>query len=302
MQQSSALHTLETVLSDAVTNGDRSKQSGFILMDAMYLSTRVENLILFYDLLHRSKEEAEKIQRLSNIALHLKALNGLSSNFVANHLWLSPWKSFATYIEDKNILIVLGSLASAFAKEYPHPVLEEEFLGKLSNEFQNLSSEILSSDISKETKDFLLSKVQEILQAIQKCHIYGTEELKKASQSIVSDFLVKESNFQDSDKASSSFTRIKAWGTLLLKFFVPASIYDIAEIDSYIYGLIPKYEEVSELCDKVQIIICETPNIQEAFNKVQELLEEKSQKSLPGSATPKALPPSIEDKGTDADP
>jgi hypothetical protein len=259
-------------------------------MGAMNLTHRPQNTLLFYNLLYKSKEEAEKIQTLSNIDLHLKALNGLNSNFLGNHLWLSPWKTFATYIEDKNILIVLGSLSSAFAEEYPYPLLEEEFLEKLKNEFQNLSAEILGSDISKGTKDFLLDKVQEILRAIQKCHIYGTEELKKASQSIVSDFLVKESSFK---------VVVAGHGELYFSSFL--FLQDIAEIDSYVYNLIPKYEEVSELCDKVQIIICETPSIQEAFNKVQELLEEESQKRLPGNEPPKALPPSSEDVKTDED-
>jgi hypothetical protein len=300
MMQSSALRRLEETLTKAVDNGDIKQASGPILLEAMNLANQPHNIVDFYELLNKAEEEARSIRTKTRIDRYLQTIEKLHEYFVVQHIWGIQWNAFATYIKDKGVLNTLDSLAEFFHSENPAIFLEEDFLEKLNSEFTLLLEKILQSDLSKDLKRFLTGQIENILNAIRRYKIDGTEGLKKAAQSLVSDLVMTEHNFKDVDKKNPIYTCVKAWGLSLLLYIAP-SPYDIIGAVPDIYDFwVPKFEELSTGHKKIERIICETPTIQEAFSKASSAFERQPQKSIEGKEL-KALPASKEDPEANAD-
>ncbi|MGB8702835.1 MAG: hypothetical protein WCD18_25750 [Thermosynechococcaceae cyanobacterium] len=301
MMQSSALRRLEEILTKAVANGDIQQASGPILLEAMNLENQPHNIVDFYELLNKAEEEARSIRTKTRIDRYLQTIEKLHEYFVVQHIWGIQWNAFATYIEDKGVLNTLDSLAEFFHSENPTIFLEEDFLEKLNSEFTLLLEKILQSDLSKDLKRFLTGQIENILKAIRRYKIDGTEGLKKAAQSLVSDLVMTEYDLKDVDKRNPIYTCVKAWGLSLLLYIAP-SPYDVIGAVPDIYDFwVPKFEELSTGHKKIENIVCETPTIQEAFEKASNAFDRQPQKSIEGGQELKALPASKENLEANTD-
>ncbi len=291
MQQSSALRRLEEILTSAVENGEALKPSGPVLLKAMDLETEPHNIVDFYELLNKAEEEeAKRVQTRSRIDRYLQAFEKLHEHFIVNHIWSIKWSIFSDYIEDKNILNTLDSLAEFFYSENSVTFLEEDFLEELNAEFTLLLEKITKSDSSKVLKRFLIKHVENVVKAIRRYQIDGTEGLEKAAQSLVSDLVMTEHSLEDADKQNPLYTCIKAWGLSLLLYIAP-SPYDIIGAVPDLYDFwVPKFEEISIGHAKIEKI-CETSTIQETLEKASDTFDRQQQKSISGGKELKALPP-----------
>ncbi|WP_413175912.1 hypothetical protein [Anabaena azotica] len=175
MSQSNALRQLEMILDEAVTNGSREQTSGHILLSAMNLELIPKNMVNFYELLSKAEEEAKKLSNNPKIDRYIQAIGKLHHVFIVNSIWTTKWSVFATHIESKNILTILDALANDFHRQNPKILLEKDFLKDLNAEFENILEEVLSTDLSKELKVYLISRIQDILSAIRRYSIDGTE-------------------------------------------------------------------------------------------------------------------------------
>jgi hypothetical protein len=110
----SALRRLEVTLTNAITNGDTQQAAGPILLEAMHLEPHPHNIMDFYELLNKAEEEARCIRTKPRIDRYLQTIEKLHEYFVTQHTWRVEWKTFSTYIEDKDILNTLDSLAEFF--------------------------------------------------------------------------------------------------------------------------------------------------------------------------------------------
>ncbi|AKG22495.1 hypothetical protein [Calothrix sp. 336/3] len=295
MQQSNALRRLEEILTEAIDNGDIQQASGPILLKAMNLGDQPHKILDFFELLNKAEEEAKSIKTKPKIDRYLQTIEKLHEYFIIHHVWSVQWNTFVTYIKDKGILTTLDSLAEFFYSENPEIFLEDDFLGKLKNEFNLISEKILQSDLSKELKRFLIEHIENLLNAIRRYQVDGTEGLKQAAQSLVSDLVMTEHSLKDVDKKNPIYTCVKAWGLSLLLYIAP-SPYDIVGAVPDIYDFwVPRFEELSTGHTKIEKLICETPTIQEVFEKASDAFDRKPQKSLTGVKEVKALPASKED-------
>ncbi|MBD2354883.1 hypothetical protein H6G41_09650 [Tolypothrix sp. FACHB-123] len=282
------------MLTEAVSNGDRNQPSGPILLKVMKLSNQPQNIVDFYELLNKAEEEARSIRNNANINRYLQTIEELHHCFVVHHLWNTKWDTFATYIEGKGVLNTLDALAYFFNFQNPAIFLEQDFLDKLKSEFSSLLERIFESDLSKELKRFLIERIEDILKAIRRYYIDGTEGLEKATKSLVSDLVMAEHSLKDNDKNNPLYKRVKAWGLSLLIYIAP-SPYDIIGAVPDIHDFwVPKFEELAAGQQKVEQIICETSTIQEAFEKTSYIFNKQQQKMIAGRE-PKALPASKED-------
>lgn len=305
MHQSNALRRLEVVLAEAVANGDKNQSSGLILLKAMKLGDQSQNLIDFYELLSKAEEEARRIKNQPNITRYLQVLEELNQVFIFNHVWGAPWKTFTSHIESRNVLLALDALANYLNLQNRALFLEQDFLEKLNSEFNSLLDEVLNSDLSKELKRFLIKRIEDILTAIRRYHIDGTEGLEKAAQSLVSDLVITEHTLKDIDKKNSTYINVKAWFLSFLLYIAPTPWDIIGAVPDMDGFWIPKYEELVAGHKKVEQIVCETPKIQDALEKASNIFNRQPQKSLTGGKPIKALPASREeveaDKGNKSD-
>jgi hypothetical protein len=166
----------------------------------MKLSGDSQNIVDFYELLNKAKEEARSIKNKPKIDRYVNSIEKLHQIFIVNHIWGEHWQIFATYIEDRDVLNVLDSLADFFYSQNPAMFLDKDFLSELNSEFASLLGKILKSDLSKELKKFLIVHLDNILKAIRRYYIDGTEGLEKATKSLVSDLVITEHRLQDVDK------------------------------------------------------------------------------------------------------
>jgi hypothetical protein len=295
MMQSSALRRLEEILTEAVANGDRNEASGPLLLKTMKLSGDSQNIVDFYELLNKAKEEARSIKNKPKIDRYVNSIEKLHQIFVVNHTWGTHWQIFATYIEDRDVLNVLDSLAEFFYSQNPALFLDKDFLSELNSEFASLLEKILKSDLSKELKKFLIVHLDNILKAIRRYYIDGTEGLEKATKSLVSDLVITEHRLQDVDKKNPIYRHVQAWALSLLLYITP-SPYDIIGAVPDIHDFwVPQYKELVEGHKKIEKIICKSPTLQKAVEKSSNTFDRQPQKSIEGSKELKALPAPKED-------
>jgi hypothetical protein len=296
--QSNALRRLEDILDEAVAYENKAEQTGVVLLKVMKLDVEPQNIVEFYELLSKAKEESLRINK-PKISRYISTLDELHKVFILNHLWTTEWNILSHHIESRNVLNTLDALADFFHAQDPLVFLEQDFLDKLKTEFQSLSDSIINSSLSNELKRFLTEKIEDILTAIRRYHIDGTEGLKKAAQSLVSDLVMTEYKIKDADKKNPVYNKAKGWFLGILLLLVPTSPYDIIGAAPDIYGFwIPKFEELVAGQKKIEQIACETPTIQGVLEKSADVFDRQPQKNITGSAELKALPASKEEDST----
>ena len=295
--QSNALRRLEGILDEAVAYENKKEQTGVVLLKAMNLDVEPQNIVEFYELLSKAKEESLRINK-PKISRYISTLDELHKVFILNHLWTTEWNTFSSHIESRNILNTLDALANYFYEQDPLVFLEQDFLDQLKTEFQSLSDSILNSNLSNELKRFLVEKVEDILTAIRRYHIDGTEGLAKAAQSLVSDLVMTEHKIKDADKKNPVYNKAKSWFVAILLYTVPV----IPDIYSFwipkFEELVPKFEELVAGQKKIEQIAPETLTIQGILEKSADVFDRQPQKNITGSAELKALPASKEEDST----
>jgi hypothetical protein len=173
MNQSNTLRTLEQILAEAVKNGDRNQIGISILLQTMKLESDPKNIMNFYGMLSKAKEEARSIRNKPNLDRYINTVDELHSIFAVNHLATVKWITFANQIETKNILNTLDALADFVHSQNPKIILEEDFLEKLNNEFTSLCAQVLKSSLPRELQRFLSDRIENILTAIRRYSVDG---------------------------------------------------------------------------------------------------------------------------------
>lgn len=295
MSQSNALRLLETILDKAIHSQSFRPLAKTVLLDAMNLPNNdPKNILDFYVILDKAEEEAKKLNNLPKIDKNIKVIHDLHNFFVMNHVWNEQWKIFADYIEDKNVLPVLDLLATLYHKQNGTVSLEAEFLEKLNVEVDSLRSQVLNSDLSKELKNYLINKIEDILQALRRYSIDGTEGLEKTAKSLVTDLVIIENKLKADDKNNVTYKGFKAFILSLVLFIQPPSVYDIiGAVPDISEFWIPKIEELTNGKEKIEKLIDDGSSIQAIFEQALEIFSRDSTKKLSGKE-PKALPPSKE--------
>jgi hypothetical protein len=288
MNQSSALRQLEIILDEAMTSA-QDKQTGLILMQAMQLQEKPCNLVSFFTLLHKAKEEAKRL-KYPKVDRDIAALEDLQKIFSENHAWGHPWSVFSGSIKISNILSILNNLANSYHNQTKNLFLEKEFLVELDNDFSCLLQEILDSELPKFLKNEIKIKVEDILGCIHDYSINGTEGIEKAVQSLL--VQVEIGNKSSSEVVCDPILKKLKITAISLLLFLKPSFWDVAgllpDVDSF---WAPKFHELVEFRQKIESQIDEDSSIKAICEKIS---LSKETKLLTGNS-PKHLSPSKED-------
>ena len=299
MQQSSALQRLEEILTNAVKRGDRDEVSGLVLLTTMNLTHQPRLLVDFYEILNKAEEEARTIKNNERLYRYIQTIEELQDIFIAHHMWREPWSTLASKIEVRGVLNTLDALARFFSSQNPATLLDQDFLEKLETSFKDLLDEILKSDLSNELKRFLIERVEDILRAVRRYHIDGTEGLEKAAKSMVTDLVMAESNLKEQDKSNPKYRHVKALVLGLLIYIAPTP-YDIIGAVPDIHSFWkPQFEEFTAVHKEVEQIVDASQTIQEVFEKASNIFD-RQQKAIAGSKELKALSASKENLEDDS--
>lgn len=296
IKQSNSLRTLEGILTQALESGDRKKSSGDVLLNAMQLAHKPHQLVDLYELLNKAEQEAKSIRNKSNLSRYLQTIEYLQDLFITNHLWQQRWNELAVDIETKNIIIGLDALADFYHDQRPTIFIEQDFIDKLINQFEDILNQILASDLSKELKTFLTQRIEDLLRSLRRYSIEGTEGLEKASKLLLNDLIIADKKIKDSDKKSSVYQRIKSIVIASVLYLTPTP-YDLIGVVPDINDFwIPKFEEFANGQRKIEQIVSnkQTAPLLESFEEASHIFDRQPQKAIAGKDI-KALPPSKQD-------
>jgi hypothetical protein len=286
MNQSSALRQLEIILEEAMTSA-QDKQTGLILMQAMQLQEKPCNLVSFFTLLHKAKEEAKRL-KYPKVDRDIAALEDLQKIFSENHTWGHPWSVFSGDIKVSNILSILNNLANSYHNQTKNLFLEQDFLKDLDDDFSSLLQEILDSGLSKAFKKEIKIKIEDILSCIRNYSIDGTEGIEKAVQSLLVQVELGDKN-PSKDIYDPMLRKLKITAISFLLFLKP-SFWDVAgllpDIDSF---WLPKFHELVEFRQKVELHIDEEYSLKTICKKISDADYEHEVKSLKSADDKKLL-------------
>jgi hypothetical protein len=221
MKQSNAIRRLEEILSEAIEEKEKNSAAASILLPKMKLELLPENIVCFYELLSKTKEEAKKIRNRGNIDRDISAISQLNTIFSTSVIWSTPWIDFETQIRDKNILSVLNALANYSHDQNPRVLLEEDILVEIENEFQSLLDNLRNTNLSHDLKKILINNIENIVAAIRTYNLNGTEGLEKSTKSLLSDLLMVENNIKEEDKINPVYNSVRAWGLIIVLWITP---------------------------------------------------------------------------------
>jgi len=288
-KQTSALQTLSKILHDAVLKtsvaAQGSKPAIPILLKYINALDDSSRIIDFFALLCKAREE---IGRMKDKESSYSVIEKLNDYFIKNSD-KTTWNDFAKFIDDGNYIILLKSLADHYHTQNPTIFLEPDFLDELKNQFNSLLDEIIDSNLSNNLKRFLTKQIENILYAIRRYSIDGTEGLEKAVKLFFSDLAIVESHLDNKDKKNPIYKNCQTWvSTLLISLFTP-SAYDVIGVFPTINDYyIPKIEELVKYTKEISGNIGEI-SIQEVLEKSLNSFNKQPQKSLPGKEQ-KSLP------------
>ncbi|MCG9891320.1 MAG: hypothetical protein MH252_09610 [Thermosynechococcaceae cyanobacterium MS004] len=308
MNQSSALRQLEIILEQAMTRADNA-QTGLILMQAMQLPETPCNLVSFFTLLHKAKEEAKRLN-YPKVDRDIAAIEDLQTIFSENHAWGHPWSVFSGRIKTSNILSLLNNLANSYHNQSNNLFLEEDFLQNLDNDFSSLLREVIDSELPKTLKKEIKIKIEDLLCCIRNYSIDGTEGIEKALQSLVVQLEIGDKS--TSQKTCSPVLKNLKVAAFSLLLFLRPGFWDVAgllpDIESF---WVPKFHELVEFRQKIELHIDEDSSIKSICGKItgtnhqkrklppgklaKTLPPEKSTKKLSPGKSVKSLPPGKED-------
>jgi|SRR6476469_4255561 len=296
MQESSALRKLENILDQAIKDGKRERSAGVVLLEAMKLPSEPKNLVDFYEILNKAEEEVKALRNRPKIDRYIQSMDLFHNTFITYHIWEVKWSTLASFIESRDLLNTLDSLAYFVHLDNPRVLLEEQFLTDLNNKLKSILDEIITSDLSQGIKRFLTVRIEDILKAIRRYDIDGTEGLEKAAKSLLTDLALSENKLQDEDKRKPLYRRIQSVAAGLAMFFMPTSAYDIVGAIPDIHEFwSPKIEVLVANIEEIEASICEGSKISEVYEKAFEVFSKGPQKSITGGKEIKALPPSKQD-------
>jgi hypothetical protein len=185
----------------------------------------------------------------------------------------------ASKINNANLIIPVISLASYFDIENPTKILDEDFLKELNNKFQSFINEVDNSEFSDDFRIIITNKIEDILRAINRYNIDGTEGLEKAAKLFVYDLVLREFNLKEEDKKNALFQKIKAAGMALVLYIVPkpyGTISVVPDINQYWVPQIQNFLKVASKSKKSYTTSLICPKFLKKFQTYLALISKKT--------------------------
>lgn len=290
MGQNNSLRVLERVLTNASSASKAQEKFGLILLKSMGLDIQPQNIIEFYGLLSRARDEAASIKK-ENIERYVQVLDELYVFFVSNDLWNGQSNTFAANIQQKNILNTLDSLADFFGSQNPRIILEDDFLNLLKADFESILNDVSSSELSKGLKKFLTKEIEQILRGISRYKIDGGEGLEKSIKQLISNLVIGDHSIKDKDKKNHIYIGFISLSLSYLIHCTPTPWDIIGAVPDLHDFWIPQYNQIVSGKESIAKVVGSCPSIKDSIEQLSSHIDEKPQKLIEGKGERKSLPP-----------
>lgn len=287
MGQNNSLRILERILTIATSDSKPQEKFGSVLLKSMNLDIKPENMVDFYGVLSRARDEAASIKK-ENIERYIKTLDELYGFFVKTDLWNGQFTPFASHIQQKNILNTLDSLADFFGDQNPRIILSEDCLPLLKKEFESVLDSIINSDLQQDIKKFLIKGITQILKGLARYEIDGGETLEQSIKKLIFNLVLSDHNIKSEDRQKSGYTKPVSLILVVLIHCIPTPWDIIGAVPDIHDFWIPKYSQIMEKQKEVEGIVRDCSSVKESIEKAsyylinqQKLITGKEQKILP---------------------
>ena len=251
------------------------------------------NLTFFYALVNEAKQEASTLKK-DKIDEYINVISKFMDDLIVGDPWKGKVSSLRGNIANRNLPLIADSLAEYYYIQNPHLLPERAFLEYIQEALNDLLTEVIESDLSKELKEIFLAGIQSLLKALYRYQIDGPEEIGNLSKALVVDLTNRENKIQENDREKPAYKKFFAWLIFLGQFFRP-SIYDVIgaapDLNDY---WIPRIERIAQDYQKIEEFVDSSATIQEAFEKSQDVFSDEVQKKLLGQPELPALLPADE--------
>jgi hypothetical protein len=291
VNQSNALNRLKTVISNTINSERKRVPWGYVILEAMEIPEEPKNIIDFYALLQEAYVEGKNLDEpdinLSDV------IKNLHSELLKHPPFQVTLEQVPAFSNNDIIVTTLHLMGFKQSQINPKIALGKDFLEQLHQEFKSLLNQIDNSDLDKELKDFLTLKIKEILQAIDRYHITGTEGIEKVIKIELIDLTIKESNLTKEQRKNPI---LKKWENILIStlvFFQP-SVYDVIGLGSDVIQI----QEFLDTRQSVEKIIAEEKldDFEKIIQRALKEIPKKESLKITGKKEPLALPPSQNDE------
>jgi hypothetical protein len=293
MSQSNRLKILHSILNQAVENGNPNDMTGIVLLQTMKLELQPRNLLIFFEVLANAREEILRLEK-DDSSLYLPIIEKLQSIFTENYLWNGglPWANCLSFINSQQFLPLLRLLADKLHYQNPDVILKQNFIYDTKSYLETLILEVDRSELSNKLKKYIKQKVRDILRAIERYDITGSDAIRKATDSFVSEFSLIENSFSDKDKKNPTLKNVKSTIASLFFAFITPTIFDLV-------GVVPEIHQywMPQIQRQINDYSGEF-TLQELINNMVDNFKKESPNLLSGRDQ-KALPPYREDSETE---
>jgi hypothetical protein len=258
-----------------VRDGNQKDFAGNVLLDAMGLQPLPYNFILFYELLSRAKDDALSLITINDGIYEEEykesviAIQDLQSFCITYHPFSHHWETFVKEIQSGRYISILASLARDFYNRNPKIFLEKQFLEKLSVIFSELINEVFQSELSSDLKQYLINQIEDIIRAIRRYLIDGSDTFEKVVKSSLCDLNLGESSINNTDKENSIFKKYQASMIALFILFRPTPWDLFGAIPDYVQFWRPTIEEFIEGRKKIEKIAAKSSNTIEIVRETE---------------------------------
>lgn len=300
-ENSSALQRLTLILEAAVEECKNDESMGPILLKVMgYHHKQSDKLSLFFTLLDSAEREAEKLKNIRKKEDFLEVIKDIKIVFINNHAWASKCSLFVNHLKNKNSLVVLNSLVSFHSNQYPKLQIEKEYLDNFKSIFENLQKEVGSSKLSRELRNFILDKIEEVLAAIERYDTDGTEGLERTTKDFIGDWIIIENKISPEDRKRPIVEKVKThFGTL--NAFIGLNFLAFIGLVPDIYSFwLPSIDDWKSTQESIEVkSINQSMTIQEILEEASAQLALKEMKVIEGKEEPKRLLPALGEERVD---
>ena len=295
IKQSNALQRLKDVLSKANETGNNNEKAGPLLLKSMCLEAEPSNLIDFYELLNKAVEEVRKLEYSLSESDYIHVLLALQKVCIERHLWSVNWATVSTHINSTNTITILSLLASKVHGQKPTILFDQTFLDELKLKFESLFERVRDSDLSDELKRFLLTRIDDILIAIRRYHVDGSQGLEKTNKLLIADLLLKEHEITPEDKKNPLLKSVMALPLVLVGHFFSFSAVDlISAVPAVNTYWIPRIEVLTSKTDELvgtKPSQAETETLQDFSKSALTVIDSQSSRNRIEAEKPREIAP-----------
>ncbi|MBD2168046.1 hypothetical protein H6G04_27045 [Calothrix membranacea FACHB-236] len=203
MRQNNAARRLYDAFQYALADGNPNEFTYLVLARAFGVKDPESNkyfLIDIFDLLAEVEKKIKLLKNVDGIEIYVKGIQEIQYYLITCNPLDGLWQTLKSFIEGRNLSLILHSCANFLDQEQPEPELTDEQLHEYLKQCESLLQEVVISDLSNDIKEYLVVRLEEICSAIRHYKIGGPERLRIIVEASIGAAVVRYGQYSEQQK------------------------------------------------------------------------------------------------------